>query len=420
MPTASIPAAIGSLISSLGVAAPAAAAAAPAAADLAVTLPEVSVLAAAPEVAAAAAPAAVDLGGAAIASGLAGAETALPAVLGGGGAAGAAPNIAATIPSIAPTTTPASTPISPSPTLPSVMTPAGQSAAPGAGASATAAPSSVALDPLATGGTTVTDAVPEGINAGPGSQLASATTTGTTSTTGAGATLPTVTGGGTGNSGLLPVGQLSGDQIQGAWDQLAANEAINPTPVAPSSGTGFGSGVGSTIKDVGSWLLKNPGVGIGALGLGYEALTQAKPPSISGADKQLESEASTLAQQGSTLQQYLQTGTLPPGVQAGIDQATAAAKAAIKSKYASMGGGAETSSAAIEDMANVDMTAQTQGAQLALQLLQQGVTESQLSSQLYESLINQSLQSNQALASAIGNFASAAVPKTVITQPAAA
>jgi len=56
-------------------------------------------------------------------------------------------------------------------------------------------------------------------------------------------------------------------------------------------------------------------------------------------------------------------------------------------------------------LANVDNVAVTQGADIAMKLLQTGVQESQLSAELYNLILQNALGQDQALGSAIGNFA---------------
>ena len=50
----------------------------------------------------------------------------------------------------------------------------------------------------------------------------------------------------------------------------------------------------------------------------------------------------------------------------------------------------------------------------AARLLQQGVSETQLSSQLYTELLNATLQNDQQLSSAIGNLAGSLVPRQTV------
>ena len=184
-------------------------------------------------------------------------------------------------------------------------------------------------------------------------------------------------------------------------------------PATPVAGTG-GAAAPAGPADVGLFgspggflnKLTSPGALLAAGGLGYEALTAPKVPSISGISSTLQGQAGQLAGQSAQLESYLSSGTLPPGVQASLTQAGDAAKAAIRSRYAAMG--ASGSSAEQQDLANVDQTVVTNGANIAMQLLQTGITEGQLSSQLYQTILQTSLQSNAALSSAIGNFAGAA------------
>jgi hypothetical protein len=134
------------------------------------------------------------------------------------------------------------------------------------------------------------------------------------------------------------------------------------------------------------------------------AATAAKGNETTSAGRALESQAQQAASAGQNLQSYLPNGTLPPGAQAGIDQAKNSAKAAIRSKYASMG--MSGSSSEQQELSAVDSNAQAQGEQLALQLLNSGIQESQLSSQLYQNILNGQLEQDKNLSSAIGNFAS--------------
>ena len=113
--------------------------------------------------------------------------------------------------------------------------------------------------------------------------------------------------------------------------------------------------------------------------------------------------------QANQLESYLTTGTLPPGVQTAITAATQQAVTAIKAKYASAG--QSGSSAEATDIAAAQESAVTQGTQIALTLMQQGVNDANLSSQLYGEIMQTATSQDQALGSAIGTFAAALVPK---------
>lgn len=230
--------------------------------------------------------------------------------------------------------------------------------------------------------------------------------TGSAATTGANVGSGTV-----GTQGLPNVSGSTGNVATGSFD-LGGNfgasgtspslaSASNAAASAPSSVSQFLSH--PSLSGAGNIITSNPGAAISAAGLGISALEGEK--SAEG-ERQLKQEASNLAGQGQQLSGYLQSGTLPPGLQAGINQATDAAKATIRSQYASKG--MSGSSAEQQDLAAVDQRAQAEGAQMAMQLLQTGISETGMASQLYQALMGESLKSDSSLGSAISNFASAA------------
>ena len=178
-------------------------------------------------------------------------------------------------------------------------------------------------------------------------------------------------------------------------------------------------GAGTTFKDISPFL--GPAVSLGGLGLDILRNNQQTPytSNVAGAAGNINSTARGLVTQGQGLENYLASGTLPPGVQQGLDTATRQAKAAIQSKYAASG--ESGSSAEAEDLANVDSVAAGQGAQLALNLYNSGVSEvtsgvsaEGASAQLYQYLLQQALTKDQQLGSAIGSFASSLVPATTV------
>lgn len=142
--------------------------------------------------------------------------------------------------------------------------------------------------------------------------------------------------------------------------------------------------------------------------------------------------AKQLYQQGQNLVQYLQTGTLPPDAQASLDQATASAKAAIKSRYASQGLNTDPNQNSVlnQELQQVDQQAiasksqleqqyQAAGAQL-IQASQSAAAEAEsisnnitaagtaaagLSSDLYKTLIGIDQTSQAQIGAAIANFA---------------
>lgn len=220
-------------------------------------------------------------------------------------------------------------------------------------------------------------------------------------------------------SGAFPASQVTAALQGSETNAAAASEVANATTGANAINEvpALASGSGNSLSNLfagsdteGSLLhgvVNNPGLDIGALGLGYDLLKGSTPLPGQAA---LNTEATNLANQGNQLESYLQTGTLPPGVQASINQATQAAIASVKSRYAQTGG---DTSAEAQDIASIQQQAAAQGATIATQLLQQGVSETQLSSELYGQLLNLAQTQDQQLGQAIGNLsiAAAGVPK---------
>ena len=255
----------------------------------------------------------------------------------------------------------------------------------------------------ATGGGASANPVPVGTSL-PASDLSnlSSTAAGNVTTGGGGASggisgfINNLFGGNSGSSGA------SGGN---SFDSLFGSGAASGGSSGGSSG-----GIGSLLKDIAP---------IAALGgVGLNAIRSMSGP-LSSTTPYASAEATTannLNTQGTQLASYLQSGTLPPGVQNSINQAAEAAKAQIRSKYASMGGG--DTSAMMQDLANVDQMAATQGTQIATNLLQTGISETGLSAQLYQSLLQAATAQNAALSSSIGNFASALAGQPTVLKAA--
>lgn len=254
----------------------------------------------------------------------------------------------------------------------------GSGAAPGAGPSAAASVSPFTGGP-SMGLFSVTDA-PQ-----------ATTTTGTSSYNTGGAFGPqNPDGGGMGPGGNAP--------------------ATGYTPLGSEAGTGGASAPGwgdaakSFLKDYGSVI----GPGVSGAGLVANLIKGNQPMPGENA---LKTQAAQFASQGQTLQSYLTNGTLPPGVATSLHSAGEAAKASIRSQYAARG--MTGSDAEARDLANVDTSIVTQGASIASNLLSQGVQESNLSSQLYRTIMNAATQQDAQLGQAISGFAQSLVPRNV-------
>lgn len=191
------------------------------------------------------------------------------------------------------------------------------------------------------------------------------------------------------------------------------NQSISPSLSSAGNAAGgatakASNSIGDLIshpswENAGSALLANGAPLIAAGGVGLDALKGNKQ---SGAEKNLAAQAGQLSAQGQQLENYLQTGTLPPGEQAGVNQALQSAIASIKSRYASMG--MSGSSAEQQDIANAQQQAQAATAQMQEQLLSTGINETGMSSQLYSELLKNSMANDTNLSNAIASFSSAA------------
>ena len=174
---------------------------------------------------------------------------------------------------------------------------------------------------------------------------------------------------------------------------------------APAAGGILGTGLSP---------LSAAGLGLGVGGIAYDAIKGNQP--LAG-EKALQGQATALQNQGSTMEGYLNSGTLPPGLQQSLTSASDAAVASIKSQYASRG--MSGSSAEQQDIQSVSDTAVTQGAQIAMNLYSQGVAETGMADEIYTQLMQTALQQDQALGQAVGNFAGALTlsGKPVTTTP---
>ena len=290
--------------------------------------------------------------------------------------------------------------------------PTGSGTTAGAGGAAAPAPAGAAPGgDLTLGADPLT--APNAANSTLGSSLTSTPTS---------ALSPAGTAGGPGDFGTGQVSQLG----TASTPTAAQSSFLNGSPSGGAGGANIGQGPTTvnaanlpsgasapstlstaidnpTTGNIGKALGANAGLLTATAGLGNDISTAlAGPPK---GTNQLQSQAAQLGALGAQNEAYLQNGTLPVGVQTGINQATQSAIAAIKSKYASMG--MSGSSAEQQDIASAQAQAQAQGANIAMNLMQQGVSETGLSSQIYQELIKNTMASDQNFSSAFTNLATA-------------
>ena len=144
---------------------------------------------------------------------------------------------------------------------------------------------------------------------------------------------------------------------------------------------------------------KNNGWIAPAAGLvGNAILSQKKLPG----QQQISDIAASTKAQADQLESYFNNGTLPPGVQASINQSAEANKASIRSKYAQMG--MSGSSAEAQDLQSANQQAQIAGTNYSIHLLETGIKESGSAANLYTQIMQDSLQQDKELGAALSNF----------------
>lgn len=218
--------------------------------------------------------------------------------------------------------------------------------------------------------------------------------------------------------------------------QVGTNAGINAGTAAGSSG-GVLSSITSALSPVtGALKTAAPVIGLAGLGAnlytGYEQkqqLNQLNQQEQANAanEKQIAQQAQAAAQpllsSGQTLTTYLQTGTLPQAFQAQVDQQIAAAKASVVQGYAARGQNTnpQQNSALAQDLANVDLQAQSlkanlestlasagnQMVQTANTLLASGINATNLASEIPIQVSQLNAQLNAQMSTAVSNFAAA-------------
>ena len=242
-------------------------------------------------------------------------------------------------------------------------------------------------------------------------------------------------GGASATAGPQALGLSSQDVIPSGFDITAGaptttgggTAALTAGP-ATSPLSGLAGSVGSTLSNNAGWLVP-------AAALGFEALNQPSVPSPQGltgnltgiatpettAGTSLLNTGQSIITQGQGLVQPLASGagpgSLPSGAEAELSQATQSAIATIRSQYASMGlSGSTMEQQAINE---VQSNALTQRYNIATQMAQTGLNEINTgegvtgqgtgalnsASSIYSNLLDQSLQSDAALQSAVSGFA---------------
>ena len=279
----------------------------------------------------------------------------------------------------------------------------------GSGASADANPSVVPGGPgdIAGGGGGFTGSTP----APPGLDFGGGFDPGLASVIGAagGAGSPIPGGGGVVQAGANPSPMISppsapamsvgatGGSAAGATDPTGTGQVAPPNPNAPNTPSNQGI-VGNTL----SFLKKNAGWLLPTVGLGATLLKgQQKIPYAN----QIKSIAQQEAKLGRSLADSINTGRLPPGAQAYLDQYAQGAMASIQSQYASMGLG--NSSMLQSALANVNQQVASMKFNMSLQLTTAGLSALNMASSGLSALSQALVQQDDGLMQALSNFAGA-------------
>jgi hypothetical protein len=190
-------------------------------------------------------------------------------------------------------------------------------------------------------------------------------------------------------------------------------------PVITGSGaaqdfSGGAAGPASLGSKLASYLTSNPGLLLAGGGLATALMEGNNIPGLST----LQSQAGLEATQGNQNLQALQTGQLPAGAQAAIDQAEQAAKATTASEFARLGMTGSTSEAQSE--AGVEQAAAAQKFNDLAQVSQLGLQEVGGANQLYQTIMNTQLQQDQETQNAIARLSAALAGSTGARAAAAA
>lgn len=247
--------------------------------------------------------------------------------------------------------------------------------------------------------------------------ISNAGITGSGATAGTGASSVAAPAGVTG--GIDPTAAASGTT------GTAAGTGGTAGTTGATAASGAGTSIADTLKSAGSGALKsltsNPlGVALGAAGLGYNMLQgQKQTPNqqaLTAEAAKANANSDQMVASGQALQQYLTNGTLPPAYQAQVDQAIDAAKTTAISNAAAQGLPTDPNknTALAATLAKIDASRPQMQAQVASQLFSSGSSlvsagqqSANLSSNLYQALVQNDTTSAANTGKAIANLAAA-------------
>lgn len=281
-----------------------------------------------------------------------------------------------------------------------------------------------------------------GLGAGLEGGLGTALTAGTEAglgTSAAALAAPDIGGAGLATGLESGAGTLGSEFAAGGLEGALTPEVLTSTlpqgpgaaSLLPEAGTlGVGDAVGSITPEVLTEGLPTAGVEFGAAGPesaigkfladptlagGAEALWANKDligagalafPLLAGSETMPgEDQLAALAQQAQSTGAQFSSGQLPPGMQSGLDSANAAAKAAMRSMFASRG--MSGSSSEVAALANIDQTTAKHGAEIAMGLIDRGIAANKMSAALYTTIMQKAMMDDDRLGKSIGRISAA-------------
>lgn len=212
----------------------------------------------------------------------------------------------------------------------------------------------------------------------------------------------------TGGAGAADAGSLAaGGSTDPLISQILSTEKGFVQGLPDASG---GGGGGSLLDSITGQITKNPlGIAAAGAGLGLNLLQGNKTDPALAQEQAL---AKNAQDQAAQMQKYLQSGTLPPGLQSAVDQAVAARKAQIIQNHAAQGQSTDPTqnSALAQELSSIDLQATGEIAKIATGLYTQGVKMFEIDADLLNKIYNADMAQNKQMGDALTNFAKALAP----------
>ena len=202
-------------------------------------------------------------------------------------------------------------------------------------------------------------------------------------------------------AGATDLTSIAGGSAPTGGDTLTAGAASQP---GSTSGNFFSNLLGKAGNQITNnpLSLVGPAAGIGGLIYNTTQANKQLPEQTA-----LTNAATTATNNGNQLSSYLLNGTLPAGLQTAVSKATADAKTAAISNAARNGQSTDPSqnTALAGELASIDQQAAITTANVGQQLLTSGLSETQLASQDYTTLLSADQTEQNLISQSIASFA---------------